>query len=386
MNAMEELRRTAAEYVLGTLDADQRAAVREWMAADPDFAALVRLWETRFAPLHELSASARPPAGLLDEILAALPSAETVAESESQADDAIIASQPEPGPVSPPEAEPVSTPEPPAETADGQGASGPVPVVLAAEEKPEVVAAEAAEAELEVPDQSRPESPEPDAEVSVPEIPVMEERPDTIEEAKDTPQAEAPAVEAPALASEAPLFPPAPRGPPPEPIPEPAEPRNPWRVLSGVLMLAILLGGTALVYREIHRPIEKPAPPPPAAPPPAPEVKQSNGPDFFAVLHPQPMDGVALTLDPDTSEVAVLQLPAAAPEGMRYNLWVTSEALGTRRIAMFRETGTIRSEELSSIGRAGLSDAMLRLTLEPEALDTSEPTGETVFSGKAVPQ
>lgn len=50
----------AAEYVLGTLDNDDRRRVRARCAAEPQFAALVRLWERRLAPLHELAVPVIP--------------------------------------------------------------------------------------------------------------------------------------------------------------------------------------------------------------------------------------------------------------------------------------------------------------------------------------
>ena len=37
----------AAEYVLGTLDAEERARARALVAMDPGFAAIVRAWERR---------------------------------------------------------------------------------------------------------------------------------------------------------------------------------------------------------------------------------------------------------------------------------------------------------------------------------------------------
>ncbi|SFH78827.1 anti-sigma factor [Albimonas pacifica] len=66
----------AAEYVLGTLDADARRAAVARMAADPAFAGTVRAWEGRLAPLAELAAEARPaipPAWVWPAIEARLP-------------------------------------------------------------------------------------------------------------------------------------------------------------------------------------------------------------------------------------------------------------------------------------------------------------------------
>ncbi len=73
MNSRADLRRIACEYVIGTLDAAERADWRARMVEDAEVAALVALWEQRLAPLNELSAPARPPEDLFDRILSNLP-------------------------------------------------------------------------------------------------------------------------------------------------------------------------------------------------------------------------------------------------------------------------------------------------------------------------
>lgn len=62
--AREQDQFLAAEFVLGTLEGAERAHVRQRMRADPAFAGLVRMWERRLAPLHELTAPIAPPAEL----------------------------------------------------------------------------------------------------------------------------------------------------------------------------------------------------------------------------------------------------------------------------------------------------------------------------------
>jgi anti-sigma-K factor RskA len=54
----------AAEYVLGSLDAEERKHAQERIASDSDFAALVRRWERRLGELHVLTADIEPPADL----------------------------------------------------------------------------------------------------------------------------------------------------------------------------------------------------------------------------------------------------------------------------------------------------------------------------------
>jgi anti-sigma-K factor RskA len=51
----------AAEYVLGTLDGDERTQVETMMNVDEDFKALVESWERRLGELHAMVASVEPP-------------------------------------------------------------------------------------------------------------------------------------------------------------------------------------------------------------------------------------------------------------------------------------------------------------------------------------
>jgi anti-sigma-K factor RskA len=62
----------AAEYVLGTLEAREAAAVAAALARDPDFAATVARWEARLAPLTALAAPEAPPPDLWRRIEGAL--------------------------------------------------------------------------------------------------------------------------------------------------------------------------------------------------------------------------------------------------------------------------------------------------------------------------
>ena len=52
----------AAEYVLGTLDADDRANVQMLLAIDPGFAETIAKWERRLGELHQLVDPVEPPA------------------------------------------------------------------------------------------------------------------------------------------------------------------------------------------------------------------------------------------------------------------------------------------------------------------------------------
>jgi anti-sigma-K factor RskA len=62
----------AAEYVLGTLDAEERLKAQALMAADSRFAEMVRAWERRLGELSALIASVEPPPHTWERVRAAL--------------------------------------------------------------------------------------------------------------------------------------------------------------------------------------------------------------------------------------------------------------------------------------------------------------------------
>lgn len=56
----EERDALAAEFVIGTLPTEERARARDLAATDPGFAALIRTWEDRLAPLDRSTPSVDP--------------------------------------------------------------------------------------------------------------------------------------------------------------------------------------------------------------------------------------------------------------------------------------------------------------------------------------
>src|SRR4029077_3887300 len=62
----------AAEYVLGTLDGDERVQVETMMNVDQDFRALVESWERRLGELHAMVASVEPPEAVWGKIRGAI--------------------------------------------------------------------------------------------------------------------------------------------------------------------------------------------------------------------------------------------------------------------------------------------------------------------------
>jgi anti-sigma-K factor RskA len=62
----------AAEYALGTLDAEERAQVEAMMSVDKDFTALVEAWEFRLGALNQMVGSVEPRPDVWDRIKAAI--------------------------------------------------------------------------------------------------------------------------------------------------------------------------------------------------------------------------------------------------------------------------------------------------------------------------
>lgn len=96
----------AAEYVLGTLDAEERAQVETMMAVDKEFTALVQAWEYRLGSLNQMVGSVEPRPIVWENIKAAVGHS-----TEPQAP--LVLPEPPPPPPEPPP--PPMVEEPPAE-------------------------------------------------------------------------------------------------------------------------------------------------------------------------------------------------------------------------------------------------------------------------------
>ena len=72
MTVNEDREALAAEYALGTLDADERARVELMLETDPPFATLVHAWEKKLGELHHTIDPVEPPAHVWRGIVARL--------------------------------------------------------------------------------------------------------------------------------------------------------------------------------------------------------------------------------------------------------------------------------------------------------------------------
>jgi anti-sigma-K factor RskA len=98
----------AAEYALGTLDADERAQVETMMAVDTEFTAMVHAWEYRLGVLNQMVGSIEPRPVVWENIKAAIHSGEQ--QAAPMLSEAAPPSPPSPEPPVEPVAEPVATP------------------------------------------------------------------------------------------------------------------------------------------------------------------------------------------------------------------------------------------------------------------------------------
>jgi hypothetical protein len=102
----------AAEYVLGTLDPDERTAAKQLLATDPAFETKVKVWERRLGELHLMVEPVEPDPAIWQRIKAKLPEPPpgSVIALPEVAPEPEPATQPEPSPE--PHGEPPVLPEP----------------------------------------------------------------------------------------------------------------------------------------------------------------------------------------------------------------------------------------------------------------------------------
>src|SRR6202035_1973535 len=123
----------AAEYVLGTLSADEREHAEALLTLDPGFAASVRMWERRLGELNVMVEAVEPPPELWDKIKAELGVVETSSEAPQAAP---VPASAEPPVEMPPETPPAESP--PLTMADEPGTDS-IPIPPPVGELPEAV-------------------------------------------------------------------------------------------------------------------------------------------------------------------------------------------------------------------------------------------------------
>jgi hypothetical protein len=144
----EETDLLAAEFVLGSLDAEERSHAHAQLKTDPAFIAMVRIWERRFGELHLMVEPVEPDAKLWQRIKSIAAPAEPAATNEPWASpNAAAAAAVMPESPQPAEAE-AAAPKP-----EGVAADEPTPVEALA-------AAEAASPAASAPPATLPPAPD----------------------------------------------------------------------------------------------------------------------------------------------------------------------------------------------------------------------------------
>ena len=93
----------AAEYALGTLDADERAQVETMMSVDKGFTAMVQAWEQKLGVLNQMVGSIEPRPEVWDKI-------RTAAGLSAPQEPLVLPQAPPPPPPPPPVAPEISQP------------------------------------------------------------------------------------------------------------------------------------------------------------------------------------------------------------------------------------------------------------------------------------
>jgi hypothetical protein len=155
----------AAEYVLGTLDSDERALAQGLLAEDEAFVGKVKVWERRLGELHLMVEPIEPERGIWERIKAKIPEVQQAPEikaPEIKAPEPPVVEPPSP-PTAPevvmpsPDAAPATAPDvPPAAHADTAAVSPPPDMIAPAMPPPEAAAPRTLVAPALSPDTAQP--------------------------------------------------------------------------------------------------------------------------------------------------------------------------------------------------------------------------------------
>ena len=333
----------AAEYVLGTLSADEREHAEALLTLDPGFAASVRMWERRLGELNVMVEAVEPPPELWDKIKSELGAVEPASEA-------------------PPAAPVLATPEPPVETS---------PETPPAESPPLIMADEPGMDSISIP-------------------PPVGELPEAVSDSIAASLAKS-LAEPPEERTERLTAPPV--------IPPDIEPRversanvvqlarraSQWR------RMTVVMGAIAALL-ALYIGLAQFAPGLVPLGPRAPVVAQSEGPAqlgarLVAVLQQEPTaPAFLLTVDPQSRTLVVRRVSATPEAGRSYELWLISSQFPTPK-----SLGVVGNDEFTqrpipgNFDVATLRTASYAVSLEPAGGSPSGvPTGPVLFTGKIV--
>jgi anti-sigma-K factor RskA len=338
----------AAEYVLGTLSADEREHAEALLTLDPAFAASVRMWERRLGELNVMVEAVEPPPELWDKIKSELGVVETSSEAPPAAP---VLATAEPPVETPPETPPAESP--PLIMADEPGTDSisipPPPVGELPEAVSDSIAASLAKS-LAEPAEERTER------VTAPPVIPPEV------ESKFEPKVERSAN-----------------------VVQLARGVSRWRRMTVVMgaiaaLLALYIGLAQFAPGLV--PLGPRAPVVAQAPSPA-----QLGARLVAVLQQEPTaPAFLLTVDPQSRTLVVRRVSATPEAGRSYELWLISSQFPTPK-----SLGVVGNDEFTqrpipgNFDVATLRAASYAVSLEPSGGSPSGvPTGPVLFTGKIV--
>ena len=333
----------AAEYVLGTLSADEREHAEALLTLDPGFAASVRMWERRLGELNVMVEAVEPPPELWDKIKSELGAVAPASEASPAVP---VLATPEPPVETPPETPPAESP--PLIMADEPGMDSisiPPPVGELPEAVSDSIAASLAKSLAEPPEERTERLTAPP--VIPPDIePRVERSANVVQLARRVSR---------------------------------------WR------RMTVVMGAIAALL-ALYIGLAQFAPGLVPFGPRASVVAQSQGPAqlgarLVAVLQQEPTaPAFLLTVDPQSRTLVVRRVSATPEAGRSYELWLISSQFPTPK-----SLGVVGTDEFTqrpipgNFDVATLRTASYAVSLEPSGGSPSGvPTGPVLFTGKIV--
>jgi len=337
----------AAEYVLGTLSADEREHAEALLTLDPGFAASVRMWERRLGELNVMVEAVEPPPELWDKIKAELGAVAPASEA-------------------PPAAPDLAAPEPPVETPPETPPAEAPPLIMADEPETDSIAIPPPVGEL------------PEAVSDSIAASLAKSLAEPVEERSE--RVTAPPVIPPELEPKV-----GPKFERSANVVQLARRASHWRRMTVVMgaiaaLLALYIGlaqfAPGLVPLGPRSQVVAQAPAP-----------AQLGARLVAVLQQEPTaPAFLLTIDPQSRTLVVRRVSATPEAGRSYELWLISSQFPTPK-----SLGVVGNDEFTQRSIPGnfdvatLRTASYAVSLEPSGGSPSGvPTGPVLFTGKIV--
>ena len=402
----------AAEYVLGTLGADERTEAQGLIATDASFAEIVRGWERRLGELSAMVDPVDPPSDMWDRIKAGV--AVSRASAQAKAADAVKSSSPASAPT---QALGTAVAASPDATATPAATAGPAATATAAE-APTAAEAEAptrAEAPTIAPAEAPIAAAAETATAAPAEAPTAAAaEPPTAGEASSPTRTEAPASaagQAPTLTRASALTAGAAKLAGAEPAadlqgsvprvlaaplpPQPDQDTAPvqlaervarWRAATMLTTaLAACLLAVVVIWETIPDQLPALLQPRTAEFVGTAEVRLPRPAAFVAVLQRNAaLPAFLLTFDLDKRMLAVRTVGAERPAGKSYELWLVSDKYPTpRSLGLIGAAPYTVQQPDPEYDAVVINRATYEVSLEPEGgSPTGTPTGPVLYSGK----